>query len=753
MIHVDRNRVDPPSPLEPTRVSGLYDKIASQLRDPSGPRTPRVSTAWSTARGPLKELFYDKCAYCEQLIRGQYGDVEHFRPKMNAVGLDGGSQREHYWWLIYEWSNLYLSCQVCNQSKRDRFPVLGDRASVGSRGEDLYEEDALLLDPCDERTERDPESHLVYDRGEVYSDTESGRATIDILGLNREELVMRRVELSAELETLIAASEALRDAPEKVVLDVLDRVESATKPEAEFSGMARQILRRSIDRPAIGQSVVAPELLEPIDKAMGKTRTITKTKVKQVSSDHRKRRAEQEKYSLTDDRPSGYYLEARYIERVQIENFRGLRNLDLDLTRGRSDDAYSQALELAHKADVIEEDETSLETQSTAPWTMLLGENATGKSSVLKAIGLAMVQNEYRTELANAKASDYVRRPRCKRGRVAVHLTDPTPVQTLEFRLDSDTFTGTGEVKSLVLGYGATRLLPREGHPAPKGRRYGRIENLFDPFLPVIDAPSFLKRMYRANKERYKYVLDALERLLGLGNDERIFLEEDEMFVRLAGSTVPLDWLSDGYQSLLAMTCDIMEKLLSQWDSMSTAEGVVLLDEIGAHMHPRWRMRIVSRLREALPRVQFIATTHDPLCLRWLHDGEVIVMRRDAKRNIVAVQDELPEIGGLRVDQILASEHFGLATAVDPDIEELFDDYYALLALKKRTPKQEKRIGDLKGVLADLDQLGSTRRERLMLEAIDRHLAREPDHLDDSGAFMNQVRQELDAILQGMATS
>jgi hypothetical protein len=84
--------------------------------------------------------------------------------------------------------------------------------------------------------------------------------------------------------------------------------------------------------------------------------------------------------------------------------------------------------------------------------------------------------------------------------------------------------------------------------------------------------------------------------------------------------------------------------------AMEVAEGIVVIDELGAHLHPRWRMRIVASLCEVFPRVQFVASTHDPLCLRGLFDGKVTVLRRDAEQGVVSITD-LPPIAGLRVDQ------------------------------------------------------------------------------------------------------
>jgi predicted ATP-binding protein involved in virulence len=190
------------------------------------------------------------------------------------------------------------------------------------------------------------------------------------------------------------------------------------------------------------------------------------------------------------------------------------------------------------------------------------------------------------------------------------------------------------------------------------------------------------------------------------------------------GDRVRLEELSAGYQSVIALATDVIKVLLSLWDTVPAAEAIVVVDELGAHLHPRWRMRIVPSLREVFPRVQFLASTHDPLCLRGLADGEVAVMERDPEGEIVAVTD-LPSVAGLRVDQLLTSEHFGLNSTIDPQLDALFAEYYLLKAKRTRTSAEERRHAELKAQLDDLQVLGSTRRERLVLEAADDFLARE----------------------------
>jgi hypothetical protein len=83
----------------------------------------------------------------------------------------------------------------------------------------------------------------------------------------------------------------------------------------------------------------------------------------------------------------------------------------------------------------------------------------------------------------------------------------------------------------------------------------------------------------------------------------------------------------------------------------------------------------------------------------------------------------LPSPEGLRTDQLLTSEFFGLNSTMDPEIDELFTEYYFLLSKRERTVSEDSRIKDIKKQLKDLRYMGTGKRERLMYEAIDEYLA------------------------------
>ena len=243
--------------------------------------------------------------------------------------------------------------------------------------------------------------------------------------------------------------------------------------------------------------------------------------------------------------------------------------------------------------------------------------------------------------------------------------------------------------------------------------------------------------MAKLSASKFNETALVIKDLLTLDDDAILEQTGQSISVLTKDARVPLQSLSDGYQSVVALTVDILDVLSRMWPKVSDAEGIVLIDELDVHLHPRWQMKIVASLRNALPRVQFVTTTHQPLCLRGLGKGEVVVMQRDAEGVLEPLYD-LPSPADFRVDQLLTSDFFGLQSTVDPETEALFDTYYALLALPRRTAEQEAEMEELKSVLSTRRQLGDTQRESLYYEAIDKLLAaqktrerRPPDQLRD----------------------
>jgi uncharacterized protein (TIGR02646 family) len=151
--------------------------------------------AHPSVKASLIRYQHRKCAFCESYFdHVSYGDVEHFRPKGGVTGDDGALEKPGYFWLAYTWSNLYASCQVCNQRyKRNAFPVTGVRATF--RAPDLGAEHPLMIDPGVD----DPGLHIEFIGSIPRGLSDRGRETIRLLGLDRETIGTRRRDVASDI--------------------------------------------------------------------------------------------------------------------------------------------------------------------------------------------------------------------------------------------------------------------------------------------------------------------------------------------------------------------------------------------------------------------------------------------------------------------------------------------------------------------------------------------------------------------------
>ena len=162
-------------------------------------------------KGALVTEVSGKCAYCESPLQHiHHGDVEHIYPK----SLDPN--------LTFEWNNLTLACEVCNQNKSNKDPLVEH-----------------IIDPYGV----DPEEHMHFAGTMIFPlGTQEGVSTITILDLNRGELVEQRKERLEKLLLIVDA--ALRpgtpDVVRRAIID--DLREQAGARNSPYSAMGKCFL-------------------------------------------------------------------------------------------------------------------------------------------------------------------------------------------------------------------------------------------------------------------------------------------------------------------------------------------------------------------------------------------------------------------------------------------------------------------------------------------------------------------------------
>lgn len=633
----------------------------------------------------LRSMFEGRCAYCETVVEeaGNIG-VDQFRPQQNAENSSGKSSLVHYTWLAYSWENLIYACAICTAAKSNKFPIIGKRGKINASVDELRKiEQSLLIDPCDEISS----PHLYFDaNGMVHArdNSEKGNTTIDLLELNRPSLLKKReaafkktlknlqqgnwrffkaINTDWDIYKTRSKSNKRYDDQEVLVLD------SATPFPGATTKMLVELFRSAADFEGDIQSLINQQRSSPKELNFAINNTV---------------RAYREviEPKFIQDWPSikSEPTFRKPVTDVSIRNFKGIKNLEFSFN--------------------------SSPANKTAACMMILGENATGKSTVLEAIALATIGVDHARELAkNLPKNEIDPWHLLYRPDIAKwdHPTDEPIIvsamcgQDLEFGFKgsggAEFLDGTEKRSKLIIAYGARRYFSK------KKRRFKapeqRLRSLFDPHSVIADPNTWFKS--KDFVEHYPAVARALRPILMLSNDEDdIIMENNSLSIITDGLKTPFNKMSVGYKSVITMAIDIMRELLQYFDNLEEASAVVLIDELETHLHPRWKMQIMTALRKSMPKVQFIATTHDPLCLQGMKDNEVFVLRRNQNNYDIECVPDLPSLKGMQADQILTSEFFGLGST-DPTTDALLIRFHILSEkMEELTEPERSELEDIK---------------------------------------------------------
>lgn len=334
---------------------------------------------------------------------------------------------------------------------------------------------------------------------------------------------------------------------------------------------------------------------------------------------------------------------------------------------------------------------------------LLLGTNGGGKSTVLKAIAMAVIAPALGTETRESHVANLVRLGSDSDCEISASLhmhADDTPGTGIDPRLVMriwqsptgeslagqelpeelrDSWSRTEGPGFFLVAYGANRIatatdpdrsaLDEAGAPlfdAPDSagaERQLRIRSLFRDGAPLVPLEEWLEPIDEPRKQHLVQVINDLlppdTRFAGTLQSGRFLLEQ-------RGVEVPFSALSDGLRSYLAWVCDLLFWLHAVTPSerhVTDIPGVVLVDEIDQRLHPRWQQRVVPTLASVFPRLQFLASSHSPLVAGSVHHHNLFLLEpdTDAKgHGAQRIRTLEEEVFGRTADRILQGSYFEL---------------------------------------------------------------------------------------------
>lgn len=391
-----------------------------------------------------------------------------------------------------------------------------------------------------------------------------------------------------------------------------------------------------------------------------------------------------------------------------------------------------------------------------AGWTVVTGDNAAGKTTLLKAIALALVGPDATRSLVPSMHG-WVREG-CKEATIAVEIEGS---EEDRFRRRGAPYKGAfwseirlsnGSGPEVILGQGAKYRRKKKRGPAagpwaenPQGwfsagygpfrRLYGaspaaqrvmsgpgRVARYVTMFLEdatLGECELWLTDLNHKKLEHRQNETEILNQVLPLLNDDFLRngvrvdrVDSEGLWLRdQAGVSLRLADMSEGYRAALAMLVDVLRHMIDVYGHHGFTEsvdkhlavrypGVVLVDEIDSHLHPEWQRLIGFWLKERFPNVQFIVTTHSPIICQAADQDGIFHLPTPGTgvRPFQIAGEDYQKIVRSTPDAIYVSPAFDMQYTRSPRAVKARHDYAALRAKEKAgrlTPQEAEHIQQL----------------------------------------------------------
>lgn len=335
-------------------------------------------------------------------------------------------------------------------------------------------------------------------------------------------------------------------------------------------------------------------------------------------------------------------------------------------------------------------------------FTLLVGENGAGKTSVLDALAVGLSvwlihapdtgirgssRNILKTEirLEPSQEGDRVQFRECRpsmirsTGRIGNHenvvwtrrfgaggkASNKEASEALEIIEEMYQRDAEGEdvLLPVLAYYGAgrawlpsNRRIPRESTQSGPARRFAAFYDCFNERIRFGDLNVWFRRELTASANRrgrmrpgFEVVRRAILRCVDEASDVWFDPDRDQIVLSILGQPQPFDNLSAGQRMMLSLVADLAIRAVTQNahllppDELGPEDtplprllretpGVVLIDELDVHLHPRWQRRVANDLKTTFPAIQFICTSHSPQVIGEVKREEVLLIGLEGVR-------------------------------------------------------------------------------------------------------------------------
>lgn len=348
-------------------------------------------------------------------------------------------------------------------------------------------------------------------------------------------------------------------------------------------------------------------------------------------------------------------------------------------------------------------------------WIFITGENGSGKTTLLRALATGICNNmDGDEELAIDYHNFEIQITLDSPVGLTQHVTKPDQTIIEDIKPITNGFAAYGPMRLITRGSIDSELVHINDDAIRGKKAYGLfhtisvLADLSEP-LQLITKPKYhLDHVYELT-ENIEYNLSELlpnmhhveVKEIGDSKFEIQYFQGDKETDR-AQNPVRFQQLPSGTKNLAALILDLLLNFRQQLEEVSdiaNLNGVVLIDEIDLHLHPKMQKEIVRQLSETFPKMQFIVTTHSPIPLLGAPENALFIkMSRNEESQIIAEKLNV-KVNNLLPNTILTSPIFDFdeISSINHDKDERLeseDDYSEAVfykILERKIEEQAKK--------------------------------------------------------------